>query len=240
MKKIIFVVLACVLLFPVVTIADILINQIQVSYVTGGTANYTSGSGVLDWTGGNYTVFYTTGGAGFYDFQNTVFDFDWDLSSHGGAGNPQANFDLNLTTSAGTITLYDHDWSSTDPAVVISLSMYTGGDNPWGGKYYEEKSGTRALDGSAWVNVYDVWADSDWETDVLNDEPVGWDTDGVAGLDSDVTLDPLEDDILDYTSDYSAPDGLIVTLWANQNQVVPEPMTVALLGLGGLLIRRKK
>jgi len=239
MRKLTFVMLCALLMLSAVTIADITVEEIQISYSTGATAEYAAGTGTLDWSSGNVTYVFTD--MGMYDFQNTAFNFDFDLDTSSGA---EAEFDL---AGTGTLSLYDHDYNPggghdpiTDPVVIISATMYNGGDNPWNGKYHEEKSGLRALDGSAWVNISGVWALQAWEDAVLGGQDVIWDSDNIAGVDSDVTLDPLEPDMVDYLSDYSAPDGLVVTLYADQGEVVPEPATMILLGLGSLTLLRRR
>jgi hypothetical protein len=64
-------------------------------------------------------------------------------------------------------------------------------------------------------------------------------SDNVAGLDSDVTLNAGTGHLGDYQRDYTSTNGLTLTLFSDQNQVVPEPATMLLLGLGAVLLRKK-
>jgi hypothetical protein len=46
--------------------------------------------------------------------------------------------------------------------------------------------------------------------------------------------------ISNYQGGYLAQNGLTLTLFSDQSQVVPEPATMLLLGLGAVLLRKKK
>ena len=235
MKKLIFVV--GVLCIGAMAQA-VMIEQIQIEQTTGATAQYTYADGQLDWGGGGFTYLYTEGG-GFFTFDSADLDVNFDLSSDDSAGGTaKARFDL---VGNWTFSLYS-DVYGINPVVTIGGDLNTGGG--FGGKYWEEETGYEALDGKAWVNVNSVWADPTWYlnevTNVYGFESIGWDTDGVAGLDSDITLNAGTGDLLDYGQDYTSNNGLTVTLWADQTLVVPEPATMVLLGLGSLLALRKR
>jgi hypothetical protein len=237
MRDVVKLFFLCVLLLPAVVYAQTYtIEEIQVAYSTGGNAQYTydAGTGTLDWSQGGWSYIFTDLGP--FIFDDSVLNFDWDLySDDSSGGHAAAKFDI---VGSWTVDLYDNTYGS-DPVVQLVGGIY--GSGPFGGRYWEEETGYEALDGKAWVTVTSSWADDGWA--LLNlgpDYTIVWDNDGVAGLDSDVTLDSGTGDIADYASDYSATNGLTITLFADQSQVIPEPVTVALLGLGSLVILRRK
>jgi hypothetical protein len=227
MKRVVvlLIVVMCLIL-PSVSCWAQEIQQIQLNYTTGATANYNAGSGDLVWSGGDASITLTDSSVFF--FEKTDVTCSW--SRYDSATDPtRARFDLD--GGSWTVKLYEF-FGDADWAVSITGNMNSGGG--FGGRYWEEKTGVGALDGKAWLNVLPVQVGSGWP------EALEWDDDNVAGLDTDVSLD-LNTDISDYlTDDYSSTSGLTLTIFADQGQVVPEPMTLVLLGLGGLALRRRQ
>lgn len=231
MKRFVVIFIVMCLVLPSVSCWAQEIQKIQLDYTTGATANYNAGTGGLNWSDGDVSVILTDSDS-FY-FGDTVVIADWSRS-YSATDPTRARFDL---VGSWAVQLYQN--SSTENWAV-RISGNTNSDGGFGGKYWEERSDYGTLDGKAWLNVLTVQVDPVWL--VSHPEAVGldWDDDYVAGLDTDVTLDGGTD-ISDYaTDDYSAISGLSFTIFADQSQVVPEPMTLVLLGLGGLALRRRQ
>ncbi len=215
-----------------------MIEKVQVKQTYGATAQYqyVNGNGDLEWSGGAGGYIYTDAGT-YINFDGAVIDADFDLSSDDSTtgGVAKARFDL---VGSWTVSLYDYFNGFTDAVVVITGTMNSGGG--FDGKYWEAETGFERLDGKGWVTINSFWANSTWVASVPGLDDIEWDEDFVAGLDSDVTLDSGTGDISSYGQDYTSNNGLTVTLFSNQGLVVPEPATMALLGLGALLCRKFK
>jgi hypothetical protein len=220
----------------VVAAPAVLIDKVQIEQTSGVSAAYTYTDGNLQWSGGAFSYIYTEGG-GFFSFDSANISADFDLSSDDSAGGTaKARFDLAGTWS---VSLYKDGY--TGAVVIITGNMNNGGG--FGSKYWEAETGYERLDGKAWVNIGSFWADAAWVTnEVLGGgyDGLTWDEDLIAGLDSDVTLNAGTGNIDNYGQDYNSDNGLTLTLFSDQNQVVPEPMTMLLLGLGAVLLRKKK
>ncbi len=167
-------------------------------------------------------------------------------SSTNGSGAPVATFNQGIGINA-TFTILDDDsangvakgsfaaidWSVT----VLSIPVIWGSQAA--GEYYVEEEqfytvgpmvfDTGILFGSGVVHV---------DGDLLGSlGDYSWtDSNGDARLKSQVTGDASFDSYLDQS--YSS---LVTTMWLYADEtVIPEPATLALLGLGGLLLRRRR
>ncbi len=106
------------------------------------------------------------------------------------------------------------------------------------GSYNEVEVDPDMLEGRA-VVIVDVanFDEAYWEAILGEGQTLGWEGIGLkAGIIANITL-PYETGIEDYSEDY-ASDNVIVTLYADEG-VIPEPATIALLSLGGLLLRKR-
>jgi hypothetical protein len=231
MKRfVVLFIVMCLVLLPSSAFAAP-VDNVQLHYLTGATANYNATTGKLVWSGGDASITLTDTSA--YFFNSTIVDCGWNLFDSD-TGPTRARFDLD--GGGWMVELYDWNVSPTEWSIRISGGMDSGGG--FDGRYWEERSGFGALDGKAWVAITNVEVNPDWSD--LYEVSLSWGSDNVAGLDSDVSLDGGTD-ISDYLADsYNATSGLTVTFFADQGQVVPEPMTLVLLGLGGLALRRRQ
>jgi len=200
--------------------------QIAISQTLGVNAAFNAGAGTIHWSGGldgllmteNYDVaFYSTN----TDTISADFSIMTDLTSGGPA---KASFASGLWSIIINVEGY------ANPVAEISGHL--------AGSYNEmatNEDGT-ALEGRA-VAIVDAasFNNAYWQT--LIPTPVYWEGIGMAaGIIADISL-PEGQGIDDYQSNYITPN-VVVTLYADES-VVPEPATIALLTLGGLLLRKR-
>lgn len=208
------------------------VNTITIHQSTGSNANYDSATKTLTWSGGSNAFLSTMGGAfAFFDSVNWSFQANM-ISDSSSGGTASATFDL---VGSWGLDLYDSTYGAS-PVIELSGTLNSGA---FGGKYLEnETAGGDAVDGKAWINVIIDAYNSSWVSALgLTDINAG---DEIFGMQANAILDVASAGFADYdTDDYDSTNGLTVTFFSDQSQVIPEPMTIALFTLGGLLLRSR-
>lgn len=237
MRKLLVV--SVVVLAMVASLTAAPIHRIVMTQSTQASAQYDSATGALNWQAGGFAWIYADSSSNpFVTFDgsavNVSFTLDQDVSAGGEAA---AWFDVDGGT--WSVDFYDSNYGS-NPVLTIPGTVYNSA--PFNGQYYEyeaDDAGTQI--GKMWVVVDEssMVMDPTWYADTFGTGTLDWGDDNIAGLLANVDLDGNQN-MSDYDTDsYTSTNGLTVTIYADQSEV-PEPMTIALLGLGGVLLRRRK
>ncbi len=194
----------------------------------GVSADFTAGSGAnIHWSGGRDGSLMTE----YYDF--AYFSTAQDMIS--------ADFTLmtDLSPSGGPAkaSFADGDWAIN--VVVSGYGNVASIEGHIQGNYNEfatNPEGT-ALEGRAVAIVDSATFNNAYWQPIIG-VPITWEAEGsAAGVIATITLPEGTPGIVNYQSDYFTPN-VIVTIYADES-VVPEPATMALLALGGLLLRKR-
>lgn len=230
MKSYTWWIVLTVMLLALPAVSDAtLIKQVQIAQATGAYANYDAGTGTVTWSAGASGWLMTDS----YDIINfsdaTVQGTFTGVTDTSSGGLASAVF------SSGTWQLSFNGTGWSKPVFTIAGHILN--------RYDETETGvdTDKLDGRAVVIVDEAYLTLGFFSDWFGHEvTIDWKggIGSMAGLIVDITL-PMNTNITDYQSNYDSTN-LVITLWADES-VVPEPATVCLLGLGGLLaLRRRK
>jgi len=227
MKK--FLVLSIMMfLFLTPAVNAVEVEAIQIIQTLGGSSTYSGGT--INWSGG-VTGWIMTDAGNFY-FSDSLTGFTsmpitanftsmTDTSSGGVASASFASgtwsISLNITGYAGPVAyIAGHLSSSYNEAEVVNEGR---------------------LEGKAVVIVDTATFNDAFWTTVLNGSTLTWDGIGeLAGIISNTYL-PSGTNYQSYATGYSS-ENMIVTLYADESQI-PEPATMLLLSIGGLLLRKR-
>lgn len=226
MKKFL-VVFTLVCIFAAGSLAGI-VSEIEITQASSLSvdSDFVAGADTLSWSEGQIANIYPAVGPVKTFFVDITANFSGATVGVDGDGYAYASF----TTGSFAINFY----ALTDPTKIASIGIIEGHIvTPY--NEYEDQEPTSAEDselyGSAVFRMDDFSLDDGVDT-------YSW----IEGLNSlgglVATTKPTTPANMDYFNDWSS-DNTVVTIKADESGI-PEPMTIALLGLGGLLIRRKK
>jgi len=202
--------------------AILTVSEVELVQVTGATTSYDAGSGTLTWSAGAAGALLTS------DYDYASFDTASISATITGGSDASSGGNAAASFSGGT-------WAMT-------LGGGLGQVNLAGSVifYDEEETADDSLGGIGIVTVDTATFDLSffgglWSIPGIQ---MQWgDGDGLAGMVSQTLFAPGYG-LTDYNSDFSS-DNLSVALVADETSV-PEPMTVILLGLGALSLRKRR
>jgi hypothetical protein len=203
---------------------------VDIEQLFGVNANFNAGTHTITWAGG-------ASGWMLLDTGDTVFFNDLD----GFESSPvNATFTVMTDLSSGGQAKARFASGAWDISIIADGHSVAYLAGSLVGNYNETETdvASDALNGRAVVVVNTATFDDDYWTSVIG-ETIGWQGVGQqAGIIADISL-PYGQNIQNYSQNYhSDDDNVVVTLYADPSQV-PEPATMALLALGGLLLRKR-
>ncbi len=220
MRKALYILITVAVLTAGVCSADILTVVLNL----GVTGDYqpgqdpSNGTGQLNWYGGQTASILTdTGPLGVTlvpNFKNTSFTGGTDTSSGGEAS-------AYFTSGNWEVTLQD---TSANDILTIKGNLKT--------NYIENEISAGQLNGGAVANVTDIIIH---DANFFGGQSVTFDGGNTIGITAATTL--LED-VQDYQTSWESSN-IVVKLLADENNI-PEPATMVLLGSGALLFLRKR
>ena len=209
------------------------VNYVALAVEFAFNADFTESNSQLMWTGGNGATVYTYDAPYQYTFDTinvaATFTGMTDLNpSTPAPSQAKARF----TACAWTISMSD---TGTGNTIDVGGDLVLGG--PWNG-YLEEEDGpdTNHLLGAAWVRVTSA------STNIVG---LGWEAgvNPIAGMQATTAVDEvggvIAADIDNYQTDWSSED-VILLIYTDESNVVPEPATIGLLALGTLVLARRR
>lgn len=228
-RQFILTVLLCFGLALSASADPVVIDTIAVQDTTGIDAEYVASTGALGWSEGAVTQI-TKSDGGTITLWDSLVDFNFDLDVSNGT---DAAFDLVGTWNLKLYTGFNQTGKVLDIVGTLNAGRFDG-------QYLEESSGS-SLNGKAWVeiDVVNSWADSTWlASNNLASNFFG--DNNILGMTSVTSLD-YGQTVSDYaTDDYTSNNGVTVTIYADEEQVVPEPITAVLLSLGSVVLLKRK
>lgn len=225
MKKYVTVGVLLAMLVAPTAFAQKEIVKVEIAVAGGVSADYDALTGTLKWSMGASGLLIDADGNYYVDENiNVVGQFSNVVDTSSG-GQAMANFALDSVTLTFNSIQFPSLTGATSQGI-LKISPYNNN------RYWESEIAPNAdvLNGHALVSVV---ADFVLEPVWGSTHHVVWNgSNPFSSLDALISL-PVGTDIQSYLEDYSSDNNMIVLT------AVPEPCTIALLSLGGLLLRKR-
>lgn len=230
MKKLLF---GCCLVLTVLLLSQagqaevVNVTKVVIEQVTGADADFVEEDGTLYFSGGVAGFFVTESGTRVTFGTGTIIGEFYGCVDTSSGGVASAYFDDGFLS----MNLDGPGEAGQYVKMLVLLQNYYNEDETTA-----DTDETTHLNGMALVTVDQAEFSNGWLTGGLTYE---W-ADAIgetSGLITETTL-PYGINITDFLLDYSATNA-IITLYADESSV-PEPVTIALLGFGALLIRKRR
>ena len=213
MKRTILLVTAALLMTAATTMAT---PTIIADVIFGVTADYDATLGILQWDNGKTTTLVTDGG----NFVFTASDVEATFS---GANDTSSGGNASASFAAGgtwQISLYN------------GLDEVLRFDGITTSKYNEGETGPGVLYGGV---VAEIITTTLLDLSYFGGVTPQWQGGNTIGIKASTQL---TGDLIDYSADWSSTN-VTLTMVADES-TIPEPATLIVLGLGGLLLRKRK
>jgi len=212
--------------------ADTTLKKVVVNLAVGTGVNsaFDATTGTLTWSAGASGYLFDTDGSMYTDNNVNVTGYFSNAIDTSSGGQAMANFQLDSVTLTFNSIEFPSVSGSTSQAVFQISSCSNN-------RYWESELAADAdvLHGQALVNVAATFF-----LEPLWGAEFAWDgTDGVSCLDSMTSL-TYGADFQNYMQNYLAQNNTIVLYADQSNYAVPEPCTLAVMSLGGIILTRRR